>query len=43
VFKEAMLKTIKKAVEDKWSEELGCAWGIAYDELAASIKKAMGW
>jgi hemoglobin-like flavoprotein len=43
VFKEAMLKTIKKAVEDKWSEELDCAWGIAYDELAAAIKKAMGW
>ncbi|CAL5209062.1 unnamed protein product [Lathyrus oleraceus] len=43
VFKEAMLKTIKKAVEDKWSEELDCAWGKAYDELAAAIKKAMGW
>ncbi|XP_004496145.1 atypical leghemoglobin 2-1-like [Cicer arietinum] len=43
VFKEAMLKTIKKAMDDKWSEELSCAWSIPYDELAASIKKAMGW
>ncbi|XP_073223825.1 atypical leghemoglobin 2-1-like isoform X1 [Cicer arietinum] len=43
VLKEAMLKTIKKAMDDKWSEELSCAWSIPYDQLAATIKKAMGW
>ncbi|KAK7278626.1 hypothetical protein RJT34_23660 [Clitoria ternatea] len=41
VIKEALLKTIKEAMEDEWSEELGNAWEIAYDELAAAIKKAM--
>ncbi|KAK7343936.1 hypothetical protein VNO77_13071 [Canavalia gladiata] len=41
VLKEAMLKTIKEAMGDKWSDELGNAWGAAYDELAAAIKKAM--
>lgn len=39
--KEALLKTIKEAVGDKWSEELSNAWEVAYDELAAAIKKAM--
>nr|QAX32723.1 leghemoglobin [Onobrychis viciifolia] len=43
VFKEAMLKTLKEAVGDKWSEELGIAWELAYDELAAVIKKTMCW
>nr|QAX32710.1 leghemoglobin [Glycyrrhiza uralensis] len=41
VVKDALLKTIKEAVGDKWSEELSTAWEIAYDELAAVIKKAM--
>ncbi|XP_027365674.1 leghemoglobin-like [Abrus precatorius] len=41
VVKEAMLKTLKEAVGDKWSDELGNAWEVAYDELAAAIKKAM--
>lgn len=43
MFKEALLKTIKEATGDKWSEELGEAWSIAYEELAAVIKKAMSW
>ncbi|KAG4397705.1 hypothetical protein AAZX31_10G188200 [Glycine max] len=41
VVKEALLKTIKEAVGDKWSEELSNAWEVAYDEIAAAIKKAM--
>jgi len=41
VVKEALLKTIKEAVGDKWNEELSNAWEIAYDEMAAAIKKAM--
>jgi len=40
VVKEALLKTIKAAVGDKWSDELSRAWEVAYDELAAAIKKA---
>ncbi|RDX62803.1 hypothetical protein CR513_58825 [Mucuna pruriens] len=40
VVKEAVLKTIKVAVGDKWSDELSIAWEVAYDELAAAIKKA---
>ncbi|XP_020222838.1 leghemoglobin [Cajanus cajan] len=40
VVKEALLKTIKEAVGDKWSDELSNAWEVAYDELAAAIKKA---
>ncbi|KAF1863968.1 hypothetical protein Lal_00031110 [Lupinus albus] len=39
VVKEAILKTIKEVVGDKWSEELNIAWTIAYDELAIIIKK----
>ena len=31
---------IKKTVGDKWSDELSSAWEVAYDELAAAIKKA---
>ncbi|KAK7343783.1 hypothetical protein VNO77_12815 [Canavalia gladiata] len=42
VVKEALLKTIKEAVGDGWNDELSNAWEIAYDELAATIKKAMG-
>ncbi|XP_057424010.1 leghemoglobin-like [Lotus japonicus] len=41
VVKEALLKTVQAAVGDKWSEELSTAWGVAYDGLAAAIKKAM--
>nr|CAA68462.1 unnamed protein product [Lupinus luteus] len=41
VVKEAILKTIKGVVGDKWSEELNTAWTIAYDELAIIIKKEM--
>lgn len=39
--KEALLKTIKEAVGDKWSEEMSNAWEVAYDELAIAIKKEM--
>lgn len=41
VLKEALLKTLKEAMGDKWSEEVSNAWGIAYDELAGVIKKGM--
>jgi hemoglobin-like flavoprotein len=41
VVKEALLKTIKQASGDKWSEELNTAWEIAYDALATAIKKVM--
>nr|ABC40722.1 leghemoglobin 6 [Sesbania rostrata] len=42
VVKEALLKTVKEATGAKWSDELSNAWEVAYDELAAAIKKAMG-
>nr|QAX32738.1 leghemoglobin [Astragalus canadensis] len=41
VVKEALLKTIKEVTGDKWNSELSTAWEIAYDGLAAAIKKAM--
>ncbi|XP_057425264.1 leghemoglobin 2-like [Lotus japonicus] len=41
VVKEALLKTIKEAVGDKWSEEMSNAWEVAYDKLAIAIKKEM--
>ncbi|KAK7268483.1 hypothetical protein RIF29_21182 [Crotalaria pallida] len=41
VVKEALLKTIKEAVGDKWNEELSNAWVVSYDELAIVIKKEM--
>ncbi|KAL9240225.1 hypothetical protein vseg_014470 [Gypsophila vaccaria] len=41
VVKEALLKTIEEAVGDKWTEEMKCAWGAAYDQLAAAIKAEM--
>ncbi|CAL0321233.1 unnamed protein product [Lupinus luteus] len=41
VVKEALLKTIKEAIGEKWSDELSNAWEIAYDELADVIKKEM--
>ncbi|KEH41363.1 hypothetical protein MtrunA17_Chr1g0170851 [Medicago truncatula] len=41
VVKEALLKTMKEVVGDKWSEEFSVAWETAYDELAYAIKKTM--
>ncbi|OVA17919.1 Globin [Macleaya cordata] len=42
VVKEALLRTIEEGVgEEKWSEEMGSAWGEAYDHLAAAIKAQM--
>ncbi|WVY96263.1 hypothetical protein V8G54_028414 [Vigna mungo] len=40
VVKEALVKTLKEAVGAKWSDELSGAVEVAYDELAAAIKKA---
>ncbi|KAL2324953.1 hypothetical protein Fmac_024011 [Flemingia macrophylla] len=39
VVKEALLKTIKEAVGDKWSDELSSAWEAAYDALAALVSE----
>ena len=39
--KEALLGTIKEAVGEIWSDEMGGAWGEAYDQLAATIKTQM--
>lgn len=41
VVKEALLGTIKEAVGESWSDEMGGAWGEAYDQLAATIKTQM--
>ncbi|KAG6734314.1 hypothetical protein I3842_01G266700, partial [Carya illinoinensis] len=42
VVKEALMRTVKEAVGDqKWSDEMGSAWGEAYDQLAAAIKTEM--
>uniref|UniRef100_A0A5B7C5Z9 Putative non-symbiotic hemoglobin 2 n=1 Tax=Davidia involucrata TaxID=16924 RepID=A0A5B7C5Z9_DAVIN len=41
VVKEALLRTVKEAVGEKWSEELNGAWSEAYDQLAAAIKAEM--
>ncbi|KAF3966169.1 hypothetical protein ACB098_06G190200 [Castanea mollissima] len=38
---EALLGTIKEAVGESWSDEMGGAWGEAYDQLAATIKTQM--
>lgn len=38
---EALLGTIKEAVGESWSYEMGGAWGEAYDQLAATIKTEM--
>ncbi|KAF8396494.1 hypothetical protein HHK36_018117 [Tetracentron sinense] len=38
---KALLRTIKEAVGEKWSEEMGSAWGVAYDKLAVAIKAQM--
>lgn len=39
--KFALLDTIKEAIPDMWSPEMKGAWGEAYDELVAAIKKEM--
>lgn len=39
--KEALLRTVKEALGEKWSNEMGCAWGEAYNQLAAAIKAEM--
>ncbi|CAK7325352.1 unnamed protein product [Dovyalis caffra] len=41
VVKEALLRTVKEALREKWNEEMGLAWGEAYDQLAAAIKAEM--
>ena len=40
--KEALLRTIKEAIgEEKWSDEMKCAWSEGYDQLAAAMKAEM--
>ncbi|KAL6012436.1 hypothetical protein ACLOJK_002925 [Asimina triloba] len=41
VTKFALLDTIKEAVPTMWSPEMKAAWGEAYDQLVAAIKKEM--
>lgn len=41
VVKEALLRTVKEAVGEKWSDEVDSAWGKAYDQLASAIKAEM--
>ncbi|KAL7184790.1 hypothetical protein ACSBR2_026850 [Camellia fascicularis] len=41
VVKEALLRTVKEAIGEKWNEEMNGAWGEAYDQLAAAIKAEM--
>ncbi|KAK2978359.1 hypothetical protein RJ640_016461, partial [Escallonia rubra] len=41
VTKYALLETIKEAVPEMWSSEMKNAWGEAYDQLVAAIKKEM--
>ncbi|KAG9441855.1 hypothetical protein H6P81_017709 [Aristolochia fimbriata] len=41
VVKEALLRTIKDAMGPQWSDEMGIAWGEAYDHLATAIKSEM--
>ncbi|XP_024973473.1 non-symbiotic hemoglobin 2-like [Cynara cardunculus var. scolymus] len=41
VVKEALLRTVEKAVGEKWSEDMKLAWSEAYDQLAATIKTQM--
>ncbi|XP_016471234.1 anaerobic nitrite reductase HB2 [Nicotiana tabacum] len=41
VVKEALLRTVKEAMGEKWSEDVKEAWGEAYDQLAAAIKAEM--
>lgn len=39
--KDALLRTIKEAMGDKWSEEMNGAWAQAYDLLAIAIQDEM--
>ncbi|KAK6137883.1 hypothetical protein DH2020_028373 [Rehmannia glutinosa] len=41
VVKEALLRTVKEAIGEKWSEEINGAWEEAYDQLATAIKNEM--
>ncbi|PIN04777.1 hypothetical protein CDL12_17376 [Handroanthus impetiginosus] len=41
VVKEALLRTVKEALGEKWNEEMNGAWGEAYDHLATAIKNKM--
>ncbi|KAL0452048.1 UNVERIFIED_CONTAM: Non-symbiotic hemoglobin 2 [Sesamum latifolium] len=41
VVKEALLRTVKEATGEKWSEEMNGAWAEAYDQLATAIKNEM--
>ncbi|CAK9316998.1 unnamed protein product [Citrullus colocynthis] len=41
VVKEALLRTVKEGVGEKWSDEMGKAWTRAYDHLASAIKAEM--
>nr|Q42665.3 RecName: Full=Hemoglobin A [Casuarina glauca]CAA54774.1 haemoglobin [Casuarina glauca] len=41
VMKGALLGTIKEAVKENWSDEMGCAWTEAYNQLVATIKAEM--
>lgn len=39
--KEALLRTIKEALGEKWNEKIDGAWSEAYDQLALAIKEEM--
>lgn len=39
--KEALIRTVEKAMGEKCSEEMKSAWCEAYDHLAAAIKTEM--
>ncbi|XP_057789445.1 non-symbiotic hemoglobin 2 [Salvia miltiorrhiza] len=41
VVKEALLRTMKEAMGEKWSEEMSNSWAGAYDHLATAIKNEM--
>lgn len=41
VVKEALLRTVEKAMDEKYNEEMKDAWSEAYDQLAAAIKTEM--
>ncbi|XP_054786008.1 non-symbiotic hemoglobin 2-like [Prosopis cineraria] len=41
VLKEALLKTIKEAMGDRWSEDVNRVWAAAYDGLATAVKQEM--
>ncbi|GJX16529.1 non-symbiotic hemoglobin 2 [Tanacetum coccineum] len=41
IIKEALIRTVEKAMGDKCSEEMKEAWSVAYDHLASAIKTEM--